>query len=82
MDNCCLNRPFDDQTDIRIHLEAESIKAIISLFDQQKWILISSQVLEFEISNTYDILRRNNLLAIIQLASETVEVINKLRLLT
>ena len=34
MDNCCLNRPFDDQSNMRIHLEAEAIKAIIILCEQ------------------------------------------------
>lgn len=24
MDNCCYNRPYDDQTHIRIHLETEA----------------------------------------------------------
>lgn len=26
---CCLNRPFDDQTQTRIHLEAEAVLSII-----------------------------------------------------
>lgn len=31
MDNCCLNRPFDDQSKIRIRLESEAV-----LFIQEK----------------------------------------------
>ena len=26
MDNCCINRPFDDQSNLRVHLEGEVIK--------------------------------------------------------
>jgi hypothetical protein len=36
MDNCCLNRPFDDQSNLRVHLEGEAIKTIISLIEQQQ----------------------------------------------
>ena len=28
LDNCCFNRPFDDQTQERIHLESEAILMI------------------------------------------------------
>jgi hypothetical protein len=30
LDNCCYNRPYDDQTQERIHLEGEAVLAIIS----------------------------------------------------
>lgn len=79
MDNCCLNRPFDDQSNIRNHLESEAIKGIISLCEQGNLKLISSQVLEFEISNTSDELRKSNLLAINGLASMNIEVTEELR---
>lgn len=29
LDNCCYNRPFDDQTQERIHLESEAILMIL-----------------------------------------------------
>ncbi len=29
LDNCCYNRPFDDQTQERIHLESEAILTIL-----------------------------------------------------
>ena len=34
-DACCLNRPFDDQRQPRVRLEAE---AISHLLNRQKWI--------------------------------------------
>ena len=29
LDACCLNRPFDDQTQIRIYLESEAVLTIL-----------------------------------------------------
>jgi predicted nucleic acid-binding protein len=74
MDNCCLNRPFDDQSNLRVHLEAEAIKTIISLLEQQQWFLVSSQVLEFEISKNGDESRRNELNSINALAHTVIRI--------
>ena len=49
MDNCCLNRPFDNQANLRVHLEAEAVKTIIRLIEKQQFSLISSKILQFEI---------------------------------
>lgn len=74
MDNCCLNRPFDDQSNLRIHLEAEAIKTIIRLVEQQKWDLVSSKVLKFEISKITDESRRKELMLMESLAGEVVQI--------
>lgn len=42
LDVCCLNRPFDDQTQIRIHLEAEAILSIIQSVDDGEWEWINN----------------------------------------
>lgn len=31
LDNCCYNRPFDDQTQERIHLESEVILKVLKM---------------------------------------------------
>lgn len=56
MDNCCFNRPFDDQANYRIHLETEAIKTILNLCEKswQSWKLVISEVSLFEIRNTPD----------------------------
>lgn len=74
MDNCCLNRPFDDQANLRIHLEAEAIKTIIVLVEQQKWDLVSSKILQFEISKIADEFRKKELMLMESLADEVVQV--------
>ncbi len=38
LDVCCLNRPFDDQTQDRIHLEAETILTIMKFIENRQSI--------------------------------------------
>ena len=35
LDVCCLNRPFDDQSQPRIHLESEAILTILAQCEQE-----------------------------------------------
>ncbi|MEZ4512185.1 MAG: PIN domain-containing protein [Chloroflexota bacterium] len=49
---CCLNRPFDNQTQTRIHLEAEAILSIIQSVDDGEWEWISSEAVAYEINRT------------------------------
>lgn len=74
LDNCCLNRPFDDQSNLRTRLESEAIKVILFLCEQQQWHLMSSKIIEFEIANTPDEGRRKELEAINGLASSVIEI--------
>ena len=74
MDNCCLNRPFDNQANLRVHLEAEAIKTIITLIEQQDWQLISSKILKFEISKIADESRKKELMVMESLASEIIQI--------
>ena len=48
LDNCMFNRPFDDQSHIRIRLEAEAKLYIQQQIREQKLELIWSYILEFE----------------------------------
>jgi predicted nucleic acid-binding protein len=48
MDACCLSRPFDDQTQNRVHIETEAINNIITLAKLYKWVIFSSEVIDFE----------------------------------
>ena len=69
-----MNRPFDDQTNLRIRLESEAIKMILFLCEQKHWQLISSKIVEFEIANTPDEGRRKELEIINGLASSIVDI--------
>jgi predicted nucleic acid-binding protein len=54
LDTCCLNRPFDDQTQERIRLEAEAVLAILSRIEKGDWDWVGSDVLTDEIEQTPD----------------------------
>ena len=41
LDVSCLNRPFDDQTQARIRLEAEAVLLILEQFDDGAWQQVS-----------------------------------------
>ena len=48
LDNCCFNRPYDDQTQIRICLETQAKIHIQSLIYEDKIELVWSFILMFE----------------------------------
>ena len=51
LDSCCLNRPFDDLTQIKIHEEAEAVKKILELAKAGKLVNISSQFVKYELES-------------------------------
>jgi predicted nucleic acid-binding protein len=48
LDNCCFNRPFDDQSQLRVRLEAEAKLEIQEEVLAGTWQLVWSCVLEYE----------------------------------
>lgn len=48
LDNCCFNRPFDDQSKIRIMLEAEAKLKVQDDILEKKFELVWSYILEAE----------------------------------
>ena len=58
LDNCCLSRPFDDQTQPRIRLETEAIVLIVEYFYAGQWEWISSEVSTFEADQNLDLRQR------------------------
>ena len=61
LDNCCFNRPFDDQTQLKIRLETEAklhIQRQIMLGEVE---LVWSYILEFENNRNVDMEVRNSI---------------------
>ncbi|MBI4550923.1 MAG: hypothetical protein HY710_01520 [Candidatus Latescibacteria bacterium] len=58
LDACCLNRPFDDQTQDRIRLESEAILLILTHVESGEWQWIGSEALDLEIEHIPDPERR------------------------
>jgi predicted nucleic acid-binding protein len=77
-DTCCLNRPFDDQRQARIRLEAEAMAHLLRAVEEHSLVWISSDVLLYEVHRCPDAERRNNLLMLCRLAAETVSLDDKL----
>ena len=54
LDVCCLNRPFDDRTQDRIHLEAEAILTILKYIEKKQWLMINSDAIIYEVNKIPD----------------------------
>ena len=48
LDNCSYNRPYDDQTQIRIHLETEAKLHIQDMIKNGELDLVTSYILDYE----------------------------------
>jgi len=59
LDVCCLNRPFDDQTQERVRLESEAVLTILNLCRAGEWQLIGSEAIDFEVLRIPDDDQRN-----------------------
>jgi len=58
LDVSCLNRPFDDQSQMRIRLEAEAVLLILERVDVGEYSQVSSEVAVLEIDAMRDVDRR------------------------
>lgn len=74
LDNCCLQRPLDNQTHPRIRVETEAVFAVLATVQAGDVSLCSSDALLFEISRIPDETRRAESLSMLSLASEELLV--------
>lgn len=77
LDACCLNRPFDDQRQARVRLEAEAISLILQKLHQREWEWIGSDVLAYELGQTEDVERKERLLLLTGQSHQVVEMTEK-----
>ncbi len=54
LDVCCLNRPFDDQSQNRVRLEAEAVLSILEMAGSGKLDLAGSDIIDEELSQMPD----------------------------
>lgn len=69
LDNCSLNRPWDDQGQIRVHREAESVLFLIEEALDGRIELVSSDYLVQEITRISDTQRRERVMGLLDAAS-------------
>ncbi|MSR64343.1 MAG: PIN domain-containing protein [Verrucomicrobiae bacterium] len=74
LDVCCLNRPFDDQLQERIKLEAEAIFLIVQKCERGEWTLIGSEVIASEIGQCADRERRERAGMVASAAGKVVDM--------
>ncbi len=74
LDVCCLNRPFDDQTQERVRLESEAILLILGRCQRGEWQLVGSEAIALEINQTQDTERKSQLRAFADSATLQVTV--------
>ena len=74
LDVCCINRPFDDQTQTRIRLESEAVLIILERVKNTDWVWISSEVVLAEIELTPDEERRTRVLLLAAEARDIIEL--------
>jgi predicted nucleic acid-binding protein len=58
LDVSCLSRPFDDQEQSRIRLEAAAVGMILERVDEGRWLHVSSEMARIEIEANRDPRRR------------------------
>ena len=72
LDNCCYNRPFDDQTQERIHLESEAILMILQRGESGIYQIVGSDILDLEIERMHDLVKKQRVKELYQVATEHV----------
>jgi predicted nucleic acid-binding protein len=72
LDVCCLNRPFDDQSMDRIHLESEAVMLILKRLESGESTWISSTVIDYEVDQTRDSERKRRVKTLLSSAHQVV----------
>lgn len=79
LDNCCYNRPFDDQTQERVHLESEAILTILKMGQMKRIVIAGSEILELEISRMPDENKKRKVLDLYKAADIHILYTSKIR---
>ena len=74
LDTCCLNRPFDDQTQTRIRLETEAILVIFSQIETGEWDWVGSDVLQDEVEQIPDTQKLSRVSLLLDFIEENIEI--------
>ena len=73
MDVCCLNRPFDDQSQDRIRIESEAVLVILNKC-LNDWILVGSEAIDYEIFKIPDDERKKGVKVLATISKDKVTV--------
>ena len=73
-DVCCLNRPFDDQSQPRIRIESEAVLTLMERAEVLRWRIYGSEVIDFEVAAISDTERRTKVTHLGRIALEQIGV--------
>lgn len=79
LDVCCLNRPFDDQFQDRINIEAEAIMSILFHCQSGEWQLIGSDIIDVEINKIQSPYKKHKVLLLSRIALCKVSLNEKIK---
>ena len=74
LDVCCLNRPYDDQSQNRVRLEAEAVLSILELAGTGTLEIIGSDIIDDELSQMPDNERREKVGLLLSLTSSHISM--------
>jgi len=74
LDVCCLNRPFDDQSQHRVRLETEAVLSILEMASAGKLELASSDIINDELSEMSDSERREKVELLLDVTTEHISL--------
>lgn len=79
LDNCCFNRPFDDQTQERIHLESEAILTILKHGQLGEYSIVGSDILKLEIDRMHDDIKKYRVKELYDVVVENISYTESIR---
>ena len=81
LDVCCYCRPFDDQRQERIRLEAEAVLLILNNCQKGIWNVIGSDAIDFEISKIPDPIKRFKVESLYAICKNKVKINEEIHLI-
>ena len=76
LDVCCLNRPFDDQSQNRVRLEAEAVLSILEMAAARQLEIVSSDIIDDEFAEMSDHERREKVGLLLTVVSTRISLTN------
>ena len=72
LDNCVLNRPFDDQTQERIYLETQAFLILLKKIEDEEIEMTNSDAIQYEIERLTEWERKEKVISYLNLATEYI----------
>ena len=73
LDVCCFNRPFDDQLQDKVRLEAEAVIGILKRCENRGWGLVGSDITKLEITKNQDHVKKQKVLLLYEGITEEIK---------